>query len=225
MLLTPGTTDRHNGTTSQARLKRFYKRFGFQENSGRRRDFAISSTMIREPRGGLTEAADLSFDEQHHGYGHGQHDLTLVARRSGQIVGAVDFSLYQGEVAIKMIRSAHERQGIGSAMMRELQRRYPDQEIEWGSLTAAGAGLYDKLEWDEVEVPEVRAKLDRLAALRKRLDGFQAAVDAFEQGTPSEAARERLMALVEPWNEVQDEFDRLECEIGDLRPMKRLIRT
>lgn len=39
------------GTSSRARLVRFYKRFGFVENKGRSRDFSVSSSlnMLREP--------------------------------------------------------------------------------------------------------------------------------------------------------------------------------
>jgi DNA repair protein RadC/GNAT superfamily N-acetyltransferase len=50
VVLTPGTKDDFHGTTSQARLKKFYKRFDFRENRGRRQDFRISETMIREPK-------------------------------------------------------------------------------------------------------------------------------------------------------------------------------
>lgn len=37
------------GATSVARLKEFYKRFGFVENKGRNKDFTISETMYRNP--------------------------------------------------------------------------------------------------------------------------------------------------------------------------------
>jgi GNAT superfamily N-acetyltransferase len=37
-------------TTSSARLKKFYKRFGFVENKGRNKDFTISDSMYREPK-------------------------------------------------------------------------------------------------------------------------------------------------------------------------------
>lgn len=42
---TPGST------TSRARLVRFYKRFGFVENKGRKKDFRIMIGMYREPVG------------------------------------------------------------------------------------------------------------------------------------------------------------------------------
>tara|TARA_R110002012_G_scaffold320193_1_gene542718 strand:- start:177 stop:1424 length:1248 start_codon:yes stop_codon:yes gene_type:complete len=48
--LTPAVKDDFQGTTSQARLRKFYKRFGFVENKGRNKDYAISELMYREPK-------------------------------------------------------------------------------------------------------------------------------------------------------------------------------
>jgi predicted GNAT family N-acyltransferase len=48
--LTPATRDSHQGTTSTARLIKFYRRFGFVENKGRRKDFTISDYMYRDPQ-------------------------------------------------------------------------------------------------------------------------------------------------------------------------------
>lgn len=53
--LTPGQPDDRHGTTSRARLVKFYKRFGFVENKGRNKDFTISEGMYREPQGGETK--------------------------------------------------------------------------------------------------------------------------------------------------------------------------
>lgn len=50
VVLSPGLKDDHNGTTSRSRLVKFYKRFGFYENKGRKKDFSISCSMIREPK-------------------------------------------------------------------------------------------------------------------------------------------------------------------------------
>jgi GNAT superfamily N-acetyltransferase len=50
LFLSPGQKDDRHGTTSRARLVRFYKRFGFWENTGRRKDFALSAAMVRDPR-------------------------------------------------------------------------------------------------------------------------------------------------------------------------------
>jgi GNAT superfamily N-acetyltransferase len=48
--LSPALSDDRKGTTSRARLVRFYKQFGFVENKGRRKDFSISDGMVRDPQ-------------------------------------------------------------------------------------------------------------------------------------------------------------------------------
>lgn len=48
IVLTPSTDF---GATSVARLKKFYKQFGFVENKGRNKDYEISDSMYRLPRG------------------------------------------------------------------------------------------------------------------------------------------------------------------------------
>jgi len=50
IVLSPATRDDNWGTTSQKRLISFYKRFGFVQNKGRKKDFAISDGMYRDPR-------------------------------------------------------------------------------------------------------------------------------------------------------------------------------
>lgn len=49
LTLTTGERDDGFGTTSRARLISFYKRFGFVENKGRKKDFSISESMYRDP--------------------------------------------------------------------------------------------------------------------------------------------------------------------------------
>lgn len=52
IVLTPAVKDTHHGTTSRARLVRFYKQFGFKESKGRYIDYAIGAgKMYREPLG------------------------------------------------------------------------------------------------------------------------------------------------------------------------------
>jgi GNAT superfamily N-acetyltransferase len=49
LTLSPALKDKHHGTTSQSRLIKFYKRFGFVQNKGRNKDFTISDSMYRNP--------------------------------------------------------------------------------------------------------------------------------------------------------------------------------
>lgn len=51
IVLVPGVRDTGHGTTSRSRLIKFYKRFGFIENKGRKMDFAIGGgKMVRYPQ-------------------------------------------------------------------------------------------------------------------------------------------------------------------------------
>lgn len=50
VVLSPARQDDAHGTTSSARLVKFYRRFGFVENKGRHKDFTISESMMREPQ-------------------------------------------------------------------------------------------------------------------------------------------------------------------------------
>lgn len=58
IILTPNAKDEMFGTTSYARLVKFYKRFGFIENRGRKKDFSIQDAMVRNPKGALTEEGE-----------------------------------------------------------------------------------------------------------------------------------------------------------------------
>lgn len=50
LVLTPGLFDKKHGTTSQSRLTKFYKRFGFVENKGRNKNYEFKQSMIRYPQ-------------------------------------------------------------------------------------------------------------------------------------------------------------------------------
>lgn len=52
VILTPAIQDRIHGTTSRARLVRFYKQFGFVESKGKNIDYEIGAgKMYRDPKG------------------------------------------------------------------------------------------------------------------------------------------------------------------------------
>lgn len=51
IVLSPATRDDNWGTTSQKRLVSFYKRFGFVQNKGRKKDFSLTDGMYRDPKG------------------------------------------------------------------------------------------------------------------------------------------------------------------------------
>jgi len=50
VVLDPDLLDKQHGTTSQSRLRKFYKRFGFIDNKGRNKNYEFRNLMIRYPQ-------------------------------------------------------------------------------------------------------------------------------------------------------------------------------
>ena len=70
MVLDPGLLDKKHGTTSQSRLRKFYKQFGFIDNKGRNKNYEFRNLMIRYPQSNesVTEVSKEEFDAIRNGY-------------------------------------------------------------------------------------------------------------------------------------------------------------
>lgn len=55
VVLNPALKDKQHGTTSQSRLRKFYKRFGFIDNKGSKKNFEFRHIMIRYPKNKIDE--------------------------------------------------------------------------------------------------------------------------------------------------------------------------
>ncbi|MDC1446571.1 hypothetical protein N8344_01205, partial [bacterium] len=66
----PGLLDKQHGTTSQSRLRKFYKRFGFIDNKGRNKNYEFRNLMIRYPqtKESVNEVSKEEFDAIQNGY-------------------------------------------------------------------------------------------------------------------------------------------------------------
>jgi len=58
VVLDPALKDKRHGTTSQSRLRAFYKRFGFIDNKGRNKNYEFRNLMIRYPSGKTVSKLD-----------------------------------------------------------------------------------------------------------------------------------------------------------------------
>jgi GNAT superfamily N-acetyltransferase len=70
VVLDPGLLDKQHGTTSQSRLRKFYKRFGFIDNKGRNKNYEFRNLMIRYPqtKESVNEVSKEEFDAIQNGY-------------------------------------------------------------------------------------------------------------------------------------------------------------
>jgi ribosomal protein S18 acetylase RimI-like enzyme/8-oxo-dGTP pyrophosphatase MutT (NUDIX family) len=171
------------------------------------------------------QPADLNFREEMRGYHHGQSDMILFANEGGTTVGYVEYAVYQGEPSVQMLRVSPEfrRKGYGTAILKELQRRFPNTEIELGMQTEEGSQLVKKLNFKE-EPTEFSTKFQELEKLQKEKEQLEAAAE-IHNGLENTTEEERTEYLeqMERLNGVYDRIWELEQELRDKRPTKRLI--
>ena len=140
-----------------------------------------------------------------------QMDLTIRASDEGVPAGRIDYSVYDGEPSIQMIETdpAFRRQGVATRLLQDLQSRYPDKEIDWGSLTDEGAKLYKSTIFDEIDqtsginqiLPEIESKYKAAEEAYQKAwqggDPDQRILDAF-YAAEDELALAREMAARPP---------------------------
>ena len=88
------------------------------------------------------------FEEDSVNYRDGQHDMVMYMYLKGttQLLAQVDFSIYNGEVSIKFIKSIVKGKGYGEELMKEFAKKYKYEDIDFGGLSEEGAKLKRKLD-------------------------------------------------------------------------------
>lgn len=119
------------------------------------------------------QAPAITIYEAVRGCHHGQMDCILAVMQGGQQLAYLDYSVFEDIPHIQMIETLSEqRRGYASRLVRELQAKFPDQQIEWGYMTPEGICLQSALPWRK-EPTAYAADFDRLSRLRIRLKGFE----------------------------------------------------
>lgn len=156
----------------------------------------------------------------------GQINGTLRVDIGGADGGRLDYTVYDGIPQISMIEvpEGMRRMGIGGELVRELQRRFPDTEIQWGMTTEDGAALRAALPSITEDIASVKAQQRELAgaiAQRDQMLKIAAEFQAIDQ--PTQAQRDSFAARVEPLNDLHDEIARLQSQLDGVRDTKTLI--
>ena len=114
--------------------------------------------------------------------------------------------------------------GVAGAMVRELQREFPDQEIEWGMLTDDGAKFYESLSKQYIENPEFLDLKARLDGVLERLAHHKRLGEEFDAlCSPTEQQRREFLEAVNDWNDLHDERFELTQALYDVRPGRVMI--
>lgn len=178
-----------------------------------------NNALISDIDDGLYESAnDIGFVNTSRGYHHGQTDLTLYAKIDDKYVGKIDYSVYEGEPQIQMIKvdPNYTRRGIGTDLLYHLQTLYPDQEIQWGSLTSGGAALRKKINFvtKPSEYANDFADLEQQKSSLKRLEKI------IKDNWDDMAKRGEYM---NQYYDLEHEVDAMQYDLQDKSPTKELM--
>jgi GNAT superfamily N-acetyltransferase len=118
---------------------------------------ALIKQLLRE---GLTRP--LEYRIEHMGYHHGQDDYELGVYLNDDILGMVQYTIYNGELTVRdiIVLPKYRRLGIGSKMMQYVKQEHPDAEYTPSMMTDLGVKFKHKHHDDlhnmteEIEVPD-----------------------------------------------------------------------
>lgn len=167
----------------------------------------------------------LTFRSECRGAHSGQTDMTIYAEYNGDVVGRVEYAIFDGGIYVQHIKTMPEyrRQGVATALAKKLQQEYPDTEIEWGGSTEMGtpfiASLNREFEPEPQYGPLKKAYDDakaEQAALQKEFDDWTA---AGKGKLPPE-----MLLKGERMNEIENFLWDLEDKLRDLKPGRWMIR-
>lgn len=154
------------------------------------------------------------------GSGHGQIDCALFAYVDNTVVGALLYSVFNETPSVSMIEvlPEHQRKGVATLMIKELQTIYPEAEIRFGHVSSQGKALLDSIAFLKVENTE-RTKAD--AEYQNLLN---------ERDTILQSLEERKLdhpdAIAGAWDRVNDLNDRLQViaeYANNTKPYRRFV--
>ena len=93
---------------------------------------------------GLT--GPLEYRIEHMGYHHGQDDYELGVYLNDDILGMVQYTIYDGELTVSdiIVLPKHRRLGIGSKMMQYVKQQHPDAKYVPSMMTDLGVKFKHK---------------------------------------------------------------------------------
>ena len=113
--------------------------------------------LLRE---GLT--GPLEYRIEHIGYNYGQDDYELGVYLNDDILGMVQYTIYDGELTVRniVVLPKYRRLGIGSKMMQYVKQQHPDAKYVPSMMTDLGVKFkhkhHDDLDnmTEEIETPD-----------------------------------------------------------------------
>lgn len=152
----------------------------------------------------------------------GQKDMTMTVKITGQAVASMDFSEYRGAPSIGWIHvdPQYRNRRLGKLMVGELQRMYPDQEIDWGNTTPEGSQLYASIPHKLIPNPDIIRRSEHLKKIKRELLKLNQRLEDM----PPDQRSKWISTLGDRWNQYHDLESKLEHELSvDSHTHKKIV--
>jgi GNAT superfamily N-acetyltransferase len=166
--------------------------------------------------------ANIVFNNEFLASYSGQQNFKLNAELNGIVVGWVDYSIYNEDLYINIVEVVEEyrRTGIGTKLLKELQRRFPDKAFEMGTFTEQGSKLWESLPKKVIINEEYKKLIEEKTTLEqknKKLSKQLHNIPFANLQTPEQ--RIELENLGEQLNLINDRLFQIDEEIYyDIKP-------
>ncbi len=168
----------------------------------------------------ITPPKQENITESTTGQSDGETYFTMSYEQDGKVVGTVQYGEFEGKPNVKMIEvdPEYRRQGIGTKLLQELQKKYPDVEIDFGMATEDGSKLIESATYS-VENTEVTQKTARIEEIKQKLSEYDKGIEEFienDMDVPEDYAAD--------YNDLYDEMQVLEEEVRGKKPTSTFVK-
>ena len=171
--------------------------------------------------------SDKNIKDVSTGYAYDETYFTMSYTQDGKEVATLEYGEYEGKPNVKMIEvdPEYRRKGIATKLLQELQRKYPDTEINFGMTTPDGSKLLESITYDVTDEAVV-ADRQKLKDLQAELDDLQEKLDVLYDTDPlTEEQRSELEKLGDRWQEVYEAIHYLSEDLRGKRATRTFVKT
>lgn len=160
--------------------------------------------------------SDIKIDETVTDAYSGQTNMKMEAKIGDKVIGTLTYNEYEGKPSIDMleVKPEYRRQGVATKLVQQLQKNYPNIEIDWGTLSEDGANFKNAVTYN-VENREVKIKQKRLDNINKKLAEYD------EKTNKGIITNEEI----DNYNKLYDAKAKLEDELYNQRNYKNFVKT
>lgn len=164
-------------------------------------------------------ASELQFKDHLLDSYSGQSNMRLIAERDGKVCGGIDYVVFGDEISVSMIEvdESERRKGVGTALLKELQRLYPDNHLEMGWFTEDGAKLWNSIPKKIIKNDEYYNLSNEKENLLKRQKMLTDYMNKWFESGGNDGKRETMIATGDELNEISDRLDEIDHLLRDMK--------